>query len=162
MLRSDLCDYSNAYIAVKGRIHVRANANIDIDQKDSTLKNNAPFRSCITKMNSTLIDKEEDLDIVMSMYNPFEYSQNYSMTSENLLNYYRYEIDDADDNASDGNLFECKTKIIRKKEARPSRPALPPPNPDRSQRPQLPQPPQLPIPPLNTEVTIPFKYLSNF
>ena len=64
MLRSDLRDYSDAYIVVKGRIYV-----------------SAPFRSCITKINSTLIDNAEDLDTVVPMYNLLEYSQNYSMTS---------------------------------------------------------------------------------
>ena len=45
-------------------------------------KNNAPFRSCISKSKSTLIDNSEDLDIAMPMYNLLECSQNYSMTSE--------------------------------------------------------------------------------
>ena len=72
MFRSDLCDYSDAFIVVKGRINVRATANTDIDQKDVAFKNNAPFRSCITKINSTLIDNAEDLDIVMPMYNLLE------------------------------------------------------------------------------------------
>ena len=56
MLRSDLRDYSDAYIVVKGRIYVRATGNTDIDQKYSAFKNSAPSRSCITKINSTLID----------------------------------------------------------------------------------------------------------
>ena len=72
MFRSDLCDYSDAFIVVKGRINVRATANTDIDQKDAAFKNNASFRSCITKINSTLIDNAEDLDIVMPMYNLLE------------------------------------------------------------------------------------------
>ena len=80
MLRSDLCDYSDAYIATKGRICVKANENTDVTEKDFVFKNNAPFRSCITKINSTLIDNAEDLDIFMPMYNLLEYSQNYSMT----------------------------------------------------------------------------------
>ena len=69
MLRSDLCDYSDAYIVVRGRINVKANANTEIEEKDVAFKNNAPFRLCITKINSTLIANAEDLDIVMSMYN---------------------------------------------------------------------------------------------
>ena len=47
----------------------------------------------------------EDLDIDMLMYNLLEYIQNYSMTLENLWNYYRDENDDVDDNASDGKSF---------------------------------------------------------
>ena len=44
MLRSDLCNYSDAYIVVKGRKNVRAIANINVDKKDVAFKNNAPFR----------------------------------------------------------------------------------------------------------------------
>ena len=36
----------------------------------------------------------EDLNIVMSRYNFLEYSDNYSMTSISLWNYYRDEIND--------------------------------------------------------------------
>ena len=68
-------------------------------------KNNAPFRSCITKINSALIDDTEDLRIVMPMYNFFEYSRNYSVASGILQNYYIDDIDDVDDNASDGKSF---------------------------------------------------------
>ena len=72
------------HIIVKGRINVRATANNDIEQKDIAFKNNVPFRSCITKINSTLTDNAEDLDMVMSIYYLLEYSQNYSVTSESL------------------------------------------------------------------------------
>ena len=84
MLRSDLCDYSDAYIVAKGRINVRATTNTDIEQKDAVFKNNAMFRSCMTKTNNALIDNAEDFDIVMPMYNLLEYSQDYSMTSGSL------------------------------------------------------------------------------
>ena len=50
-------------------INARATENSDIDQKDVAFKNNAPFISCITKINSTLTDNAEDLDIDMSMFN---------------------------------------------------------------------------------------------
>ena len=52
-------------------------------------KNNAPIRSCISKINSTLIDNAEGLDIIMPIYNLLEYSQSCSMTSGSLWNYYR-------------------------------------------------------------------------
>ena len=58
----------------------------------------------------------------MSVYNLLEYSQNYSMTSGSLWNYYRDEIDDVDDNASDGRSFKDKTKIVGKSPKRPPRP----------------------------------------
>ena len=56
-----------------------------------TLKNNAPFISCISKINGELVENAEDLDIVMPMYNLLEYSQNYEKTSGSLFNYYRDE-----------------------------------------------------------------------
>ena len=77
MLRSDLCNFSDAYIVVKGTITVTNPDNNGYDKK-LAFKNNAPFVSCISKINNTLIDNVEDLDIVMSMYSLLEYSKNYS------------------------------------------------------------------------------------
>ena len=90
MLRSDLNDYRDAYIAVEGKITV-ADPNNDAYDKKLALKNNAPFTSCISKINNTLIDNAEDLDVVMLMYKLIEYSKNYLKTSESLWNYYRDE-----------------------------------------------------------------------
>ena len=103
MLRSNLYDYSDAYIVVKGTIDLLVDAANDNHktEKGVALKSNAPFSSWISKINSTLIDEAEDLGIVMPMYNLLEYSQNYSRTSERLWKYYRDEIKD-DDNTSDG------------------------------------------------------------
>ena len=68
LLRSDLCDYSDAYIVVKGPITVvRPNA---------AKKNNVPFINCSSKINSVKIDNAEDLDVAMPMYNLLEYSKN--------------------------------------------------------------------------------------
>ena len=68
MLRSDLCDFSDAHIAVKGKIIV-ANPNNDAYDKKLALKNNAPFFSCVSKINNSLVDNAEDLDVVMPLYN---------------------------------------------------------------------------------------------
>ena len=125
MLRSNLCDYSEAYILVKGTITVTApgvnsNANNIRDKRNRPLilKNNAPFVSCITRVNGALIEDADDLDIVMSMYNLLEYSKNYRKTIGSLYNYYRDELsDDADDNNFDNikvvnsNTFKYKNKI---------------------------------------------------
>ena len=46
MLRSDLCDFSDAYIVVKGAITVTNPDNNAYDKK-LAFKNNAPFVSCI-------------------------------------------------------------------------------------------------------------------
>ena len=84
MSRSDLCDYSDVYIVVKGTIDLVAAAGNEIYKagKNVAFKNSAPFRPYILKINSTLIDNAEDLDKAMLIYNLLEYSQNYSMTSE--------------------------------------------------------------------------------
>ena len=81
------------------------------------------------------------------------------MISGSLWNYYRDKIDIVDDNTSDGKSFKYKTKIVEKADTRPDRP--PQPGPDDDGNPQ-PRPNQLPILPLNTEVIVPLKYLSNF
>ena len=56
ILRSNLCDYSNAYIAVKGRISVRGTNNANTRNKKLTFKNNVLLRSSISKINETFID----------------------------------------------------------------------------------------------------------
>ena len=89
-MRSDLCDFSDAYIVVKGKITV-TNPNNDAYDKKLALKNSAPFTSCILKIYNTLIDNEEDLDTVMPMYNLIEYCKNYRKTIGSLCNYYRDE-----------------------------------------------------------------------
>ena len=84
ILRSDLCDYSDAYIVVKGRISVTGNNNANKRNKKLNFKNNALFTSCISKIDNTFVDNAEDFDIVMMMYNLLEYSDNYFMTSGSL------------------------------------------------------------------------------
>ena len=77
--------------------------------KQLSLKNNVSFRSCISKINNTFIGNVEDLDFIMPIYNLFEYSDNCSMTSGSLWNYYRDEIND---DANEIKSFEYKTKVI--------------------------------------------------
>ena len=92
MLRSGLCDYSDAYIVVKGIFIVSVDER-DRDEmnRQVILKNNAPFISCISKINGVLVENAEDLDIAMPLYNLLEYSKNYLKTSGYLWNYYRDE-----------------------------------------------------------------------
>ena len=80
MLRSDLCDFNGAYIVVKGSITDTDPDNNAYDKK-LAFKNNAPFVSCILKINNTFSDNAEDLDIVKPMYNLIEYSKNSSKTT---------------------------------------------------------------------------------
>ena len=74
MLRSDLCDFSDAYIVVKGTITV-TNPNNAKRNKAVAFKNNAPFINCISKINGAKIDNAEDLDVLMPMHNFLEYSK---------------------------------------------------------------------------------------
>ena len=77
MLRSDLCDFSDAYIVVKGEITVAGWSNASKKNRPLAFKNNAPFIGCISKINNTFIDNAEDLNVAMSLYNFLEYSKNY-------------------------------------------------------------------------------------
>ena len=144
MLRSGLCDYSDAYIVVKGDITV-LRGNNDAYDKKLAFRNNAPFISCILEINNTLIDNAEDLDIVMPMYNLLEYSKNYRKTTGSLWNYYRDEPNSGlggDDNninysIKDSKSFNYKTSITGKLG-------------DNNRTKE------------NVEIVVPLKYLSNF
>ena len=73
--------------------------------KKLTFKNNAPFRSCISKINNTLIGNAEYLHIFMPMYNVLEYNDNYSMTSRSLWNFYEDKINDSANENNDANNY---------------------------------------------------------
>ena len=91
MLKSSLCDYSDAYIHVKRTVTVNNTAAADADanntNKKVVFKNCAPFTNCISEINNTDLDNAKDIDIVMPMYNLIEYSNNYSKTSGSLWQY---------------------------------------------------------------------------
>ena len=117
MLRSDLCDYADAYILVNGISTVAGSQLRDRQNRPLILKDNAPFVSCITRINNELIEDADDLDIVMPMYNLLEYIKNYRKTIGSLYNYYRDELNDdanlnnfANNNVVSSNSFQYKTK----------------------------------------------------
>ena len=89
-LRSNLCDYIDVYILVKGTITITVVGNDDtakrLDErtKGAKFKNFAPFTKCISRINNTDTDNAQYIDIVMKMYNLIEYSDNYSKTSGRL------------------------------------------------------------------------------
>ena len=93
MLRSSLCDQSDAYILIKGNIAINntvdAGANANNTNKKVIFKNCVPFTSCISKINNTQIDNAEYIDVVMPMYNLIEYSDNYSKTCGILFQFCR-------------------------------------------------------------------------
>ena len=117
MLRSNLCDYADAYILVNGRITITgagddgAARRADERDKGVTFKNCAPFTKCISRINNTDIDTAQDIDIVIPMYNLIEYNGNYSKTSRRLWQYYKYK---PIDNMADSESFKSKVKITGK------------------------------------------------
>ena len=110
MLRSSLCDYSDAYILVKGNITVNNTAadgaTANNTNKKVIFKNFAPFINCISKINITQIDDAEYINIVIPMYNLIEYCDNYSKTSGSLRQYCK-EIPAVNDDGNIVNLNEA-------------------------------------------------------
>ena len=139
MLKSSLCDYSDAYILVKGTITITGAGNDaaarQADERDKVVifKNCAPFTNCISEINNTQIDNAKDVDVVMPMYNLIEYSDNYAKTSGSLWQYFR---DEPDDNIEDSEPFKFKVKITGK-------------TPNNNNEKEV-------------EIMVPLKYLNNF
>ena len=77
IVKSSLCDYSDAYILVKGTIAIPNTAVADVDASNANekviFKNCAPFINCISEINNTQADNAKDIDIVRLMYNLIEY-----------------------------------------------------------------------------------------
>ena len=100
MLKSSLCDYSDAYILVKGTISVNntaaAGAAENNINKKVIFKNCAPFTNYISEINNRQIDNAKDINIVMPMYNLIEYSDNYAKKKQevcgNIVKIYQPEI----------------------------------------------------------------------
>ena len=121
MLRSNLCDFSDAYIVVNCTITV-ADPNDAINDKKLALKINDPFTFYISKINNTIIDSAEDLNIIKPLYNVIEYSKSYLKTTRSLWNYYTYkpnsEVCDESNNVNHSikypNIFGLKGKQYRK------------------------------------------------
>ena len=113
MLKYSLCDYSDIYILVKGRITITeagddaAERQADERDKGAALKNCAPFTNCISEINNTQIDNAKDTDIAMPMYDWIEYRDNYVKTSGSLWQYYR---DDPKNALTDYESFKYKIK----------------------------------------------------
>ena len=146
VLSPSLCDYIDAYILVKGNILVNnsaaAGAGANDTNKKVIFKNCAPCTNCISKINNTEIDNAKDIDIVMSMYNLIEYSDNYSKTSGSLSQYCKDILAvNNNDNIIDFNganatdSFNFKTKIVGQTNNNGI---------------------------INAEIMVPLKYLSNF
>ena len=109
MLKSSLCDYSDAYILAKLTISVNntaaAGAALNNTNKKVIFKNCAPFTNCISEINNTQMDNAKDIDIVMPMYNLTKYSDNYAKATVSLWQYCK---DIPALNANDSFNFKAK------------------------------------------------------
>ena len=74
--KSNLCDYNNTYILVRGDITVTA-----APEKQVSFKNCTSFSKYISKIDGTTTDDAKDLDLVMPIYKLLEYSSKYSETT---------------------------------------------------------------------------------
>ena len=123
--------------------------NLTQENYKLTFKNNAAFRSCISKINSTFIDNAEGLDIVMLIYNLLEYSDNYSKTSGSLWNYYRDKINDSANKNNDANNYKINNNKTTTSKSYEYKTKI---------RGRTPNDNNI----LEAEVVVPLKYLSNF
>ena len=114
MLKSSLCNVSDAYILVKGRIIITgadddATARQEIEtNKGVIFKNCTPFINCKSEINNADIDNAKDIDILILIFNLIEHNDNYSKTYGSLWQYYR---DVPDHNLTDSESFKSKLKI---------------------------------------------------
>ena len=112
VLKSNLYDYANAYILVRGDITVTAAPATQI-----AFKNCAGFTIFMTEIDGTTIDDAENLDLVMLLYNVLEYSSNYSETTRNLWLYSKDKATNFNNNIANTNnfkFFKCKAKNMER------------------------------------------------
>ena len=67
-MKSDLCDYNDAYILVRGDVTIIGHQVTQV-----TFKNCAPFTKCIAHDGKAIADAEY-LDLLMPMYSLIEYN----------------------------------------------------------------------------------------
>ena len=124
MLRTSLCDIAMYTYLLKGKtitVAKETDATINNANTKVIFKNFAPFTSCISRTNNTQVDDAQYINVVMSMYNLTEYSNNYSKTSVILWQYCRDEPASADDNTINDfteaytitSSFKIKEKISK-------------------------------------------------
>ena len=117
VLKSNICDYSDAYILVKGYITKILKGYVTAAPATHvTFTNCTPFTKCITKTDGTTIADAEDLDLVMPMCNLIEYSSYYSETTGSLWFYSKDKVTDFNvdiANSNDFKSFRYRTKLLR-------------------------------------------------
>ena len=118
VLKSNLCDFNDAYILVRGDITV-----IAVPATQVSFKNCATFTKCITKIDGTTIHDAEDLDSVKPMYNLIEYSSNYSETRGSLWFHSKDEATNFNNDIENSDCFKplkYKAKLLRNTAAHPA------------------------------------------
>ena len=113
-MKSNFCDYSDAYIIVRGNIAATGNdANTRV-----AFKNCALFTKCITHIDDEHVHNADNLDIVMPTYNLIKYSDNYSDTSWSLWQFKRDKLPVNNNgapvnvNATNSSCFKYKSSFI--------------------------------------------------
>ena len=119
-IESNLCDYSDPYLLVTGKIAVTrtiAAAGAQPQRKQVlteatqvAFKNCAPLKDCRTEISDTFVDYADFINIAIPMYNLIEYSDNYSDTSGSLSDFKKDEIVNNADLTNDDNDPSCKYK----------------------------------------------------
>ena len=115
VLKSNLCDYNNASILVRGDITV-----VTATATQVAFKNCAPLFKCLTKIDETTAYDADDLDLVMPMYNLIEYSSNYSEATGSLWFYSKDEASNFNNNIANTDNFKSfkyKAKFLGNTEA---------------------------------------------
>ena len=142
VIKPNLCNYSDAYILVTGNIKVAdvpANTNV-------AFKNCSPFTRCVTHVSDEHVETGENADIIMSIHNLIEYSDNYADSSGSLYQFKRDEppINDAGNTLNvaldNSTSFKYKASLLGR--------ATDADGNDRSLN--------------NTKIVVPLKYLSIF
>ena len=111
VLKSNLCDYNDAYVLVEGNITI-----VGDDGPEVAIKNCAPF----IKIDGTRMDDVDDLDLVMLMYNLLEYGSNYSDKTGSLWFYSKDAATNFNGHIRDNIAFKSfvyKTKSVGETEA---------------------------------------------
>ena len=118
VIKSNLCDYSDAYILVTGNITATGgDAKTRVAFKNRTL-----FRKWIAHINNEHVDNADNLDIIMPLYNLIEYSDNYSDTLRSLRQFKRDKQNMNNGNfanvtTADSSSFKYKSSFIKKSTA---------------------------------------------
>ena len=165
MLRSDLCDFSEVYIGVKGDITlIKTNERrfTDIRNRFLAFKNNIPFTNCISKINTVLIENTEDLDVVIPMYSLLEYSKNYRKTTKSLWNYYRDEPNNSPLNDDDHPTVNYNADPITNSESFKQKSSVTGKTSNANQKNVKDTEQENTKTERNLKIIVPLKYLSNF